>query len=316
MITKDESSQTLHRSVLLDESIEGLDIKPDGIYMDATFGRGGHTEKVLQKLSDSGRLIALDRDPYAIEAAKRFANDQRFSIEHVAFSNIEEVAKKHDVFGKVDGILMDLGVSSPQLDDAQRGFSFMREGPLDMRMDTSKGMSAAQWLAKAEEDDITQVIKEFGEEKFGKRIAHAIVNSRDEFPLETTLQLAKLVDEAVPVKDKFKHPATRTFQAIRIYINSELDEVRDGLKSALECLSSGGRLAVISFHSLEDRLVKRFMREQSRGMQVPARMAITQAEIDATRAMKLIGKAIKPSDYEIKANARSRSSVLRVAQKL
>nr|WP_040523132.1 16S rRNA (cytosine(1402)-N(4))-methyltransferase RsmH [Aliiglaciecola lipolytica] len=315
-MTKDESSQTLHRSVLLDESIEGLDIKPDGIYMDATFGRGGHTEKVLQKLSDSGRLIALDRDPYAIEAAKRFANDQRFSIEHVAFSNIEEVAKKHDVFGKVDGILMDLGVSSPQLDDAQRGFSFMREGPLDMRMDTSKGMSAAQWLAKAEEDDITQVIKEFGEEKFGKRIAHAIVNSRDEFPLETTLQLAKLVDEAVPVKDKFKHPATRTFQAIRIYINSELDEVRDGLKSALECLSSGGRLAVISFHSLEDRLVKRFMREQSRGMQVPARMAITQAEIDATRAMKLIGKAIKPSDYEIKANARSRSSVLRVAQKL
>lgn len=316
MITKDESSQTLHRSVLLDESIEGLDIKPDGIYMDATFGRGGHTEKVLQKLSDSGRLIALDRDPYAIEAAKRFANDQRFSIEHVAFSNIEEVAKKYDVFGKVDGILMDLGVSSPQLDDAQRGFSFMREGPLDMRMDTSKGMSAAQWLAKAEEDDITQVIKEFGEEKFGKRIAHAIVNSRDEFPLETTLQLAKLVDEAVPVKDKFKHPATRTFQAIRIYINSELDEVRDGLKSALACLSSGGRLAVISFHSLEDRLVKRFMREQSRGMQVPARMAITQAEIDATRAMKLIGKAIKPSDYEIKANARSRSSVLRVAQKL
>jgi len=316
LITENQSSQTLHRSVLLDESIEGLDIKPDGIYMDATFGRGGHTEKVLQKLSANGRLIALDRDPYAIEAAKRFADDSRFCIEHVAFSNIEEVALKHQVLGKVDGILMDLGVSSPQLDDAQRGFSFMREGPLDMRMDTSKGISAAQWLAKAEEDDITQVIKEFGEEKFGKRIAHAIVNSRDEFPLTTTLQLAKLVDEAVPVKDKYKHPATRTFQAIRIYINSELDEVRDGLKGALACLSSGGRLAVISFHSLEDRLVKRFMREQSRGMQVPARMAITQAQIDATRAMKLIGKATKPSEYEIKVNARSRSSVLRVAQKL
>lgn len=311
-----EQSQTLHKSVLLEESLTGLAIKPDGIYMDATFGRGGHSQHLLAQLSDHGRLIALDRDLQAIESAQRFADDSRFTIEHVTFSQIDEVAKKHGVDGKVDGILMDFGVSSPQLDDAERGFSFLRDGPLDMRMDTSKGVSAAQWLQHADEDDISQVIKEFGEEKFGKRIAHAIVNQRVVKPLETTLELAALVDEAVPVKDKFKHPATRTFQAIRIYINSELDEVRTGLKNALSCLASEGRLAVISFHSLEDRLVKRFMREQSRGMQVPKRMAITQAEIDASRAMKLIGKATKPSAEEISINPRARSSVLRVAEKL
>ncbi|WJG08736.1 16S rRNA (cytosine(1402)-N(4))-methyltransferase RsmH [Aliiglaciecola sp. LCG003] len=317
MTTSDlAQSQALHKSVLLSESIDGLAIRPDGVYIDATFGRGGHSEQILQLLSQQGRLIALDRDPQAIESAKRFAKDPRFCIEHVTFSDIQQVAEKHQVLGKVDGILMDFGVSSPQLDDAQRGFSFMREGPLDMRMDTSKGVSAAEWLKYADADDITQVIKEFGEEKFGKRIAHAIVTTRDESPITTTLELAKLVDLAVPVKDKYKHPATRTFQAIRIYINSELDEVRSGLKGALACLGSGGRLAVISFHSLEDRLVKRFMREQSRGMQVPARMAITQAEIDATRAMKLIGKAIKPSQAEIGRNPRARSSVLRVAEKL
>jgi 16S rRNA (cytosine1402-N4)-methyltransferase len=296
--------------------MDGLAIKPDGVYMDATFGRGGHSEHILAQLSEQGRLIALDRDPQAIEAAKRFSSDSRFCIEHVTFSQIAEVAEKHQVFGKVDGILMDFGVSSPQLDDAERGFSFMREGPLDMRMDTSRGHSAAQWLEYADEDDISQVIKEFGEEKFGKRIAHAIVNQRKTQPLRTTLELAALIDEAVPVKDKFKHPATRTFQAIRIYINSELDEVRSGLKEALSCLSNQGRLVVISFHSLEDRLVKRFMREQSRGMQVPKRMPIAQSEIDASRAMKLIGKAIKPSAAEIKINARARSSVLRVAEKL
>ena len=311
-----EQSQTLHKSVLLDESLAGLAIKPDGIYMDATFGRGGHSQHLLAQLSDQGRLIALDRDLQAIESAKRFADDSRFTIEHVTFSQIDEVAKKHGVDGKIDGILMDFGVSSPQLDEAERGFSFLRDGPLDMRMDTSKGMSAAQWLEYADEDDISQVIKEFGEEKFGKRIAHAIVNQRQIKPLKTTLELAELIDQAVPVKDKFKHPATRAFQGIRIYINSELDEVRTGLKNALSCLGSGGRLAVISFHSLEDRLVKRFMREQSRGMQVPKRMAITQAQIDASRAMKLIGKVTKPSPEEIKINPRARSSVLRVAEKL
>jgi len=305
-----------HQAVLLQESIDGLMIKPDGIYLDATFGRGGHSRHILQALSAKGRLIALDRDTAAIAAASSLAEDERFSIHHTAFSQLEEVLKTLGVDGKVDGILMDLGVSSPQLDDAARGFSFMREGPLDMRMDTSKGKSAAQWLAVADEQDITQVIKEFGEEKFGKRIAHAIVNTRQVTPITTTAQLAKIIDEAVPVKDKFKHPATRSFQAIRIYINSELDEIRQGLKAALNSLAGGGRLAVISFHSLEDRLVKRFIREQSRGLQVPANFPMTQAQIDVGKAMKPVSKAIKPSAAELQHNNRARSSVLRVAEKL
>lgn len=305
-----------HLSVLLPESIEALSINPDGIYLDATFGRGGHSQAILEQLSVKGRLIALDRDPAAIESAQRFSHDHRFHIEHVAFSEIFETCEKLGVAGQLDGILMDLGVSSPQLDDAERGFSFMRNGPLDMRMDTTKGVSAAEWLAYADEDDICQVIKEFGEEKFGRRIAHAIVNSRDEHPIKTTAELAELIDKAVPVKDKYKHPATRSFQGIRIYINSELEEIRQGLKGALASLGQSGRLVVISFHSLEDRLVKRFMREQSRGMHVPARMPIREEEIQASKAMRLIGKAIKPSKSELDENVRARSSVLRVAEKL
>ncbi len=309
-------SQFSHLSVLLDESLDGLAIKPDGVYIDATFGRGGHSRQILQRLSDKGRLIAIDRDPTAIQAAQQFADDPRFSIHHSAFSHLQQVAEELELVGKIDGILMDLGVSSPQLDDAERGFSFMREGPLDMRMDTSKGQSAAQWLAEADEQDITQVIKEFGEEKFGKRIAHAIVNTRQHTPIITTSQLAEIIDQAVPVKDKFKHPATRSFQAIRIYINSELDEIKTGLKAALATLAPGGRMSVISFHSLEDRLVKRFIREQSRGLNVPAGMPIRQEEIDAAKAMKTVGKAIKPSPAELEQNVRARSSVLRVAEKL
>ncbi|MFQ3197554.1 MAG: 16S rRNA (cytosine1402-N4)-methyltransferase [Paraglaciecola sp.] len=305
-----------HLSVLLHESIEGLNIKPDGLYLDATFGRGGHSRQILSQLSAQGRLVALDRDPAAIQAAKQLADDPRFCICHSNFSDMESVLQDLGLHGKVDGILMDLGVSSPQLDDAQRGFSFMREGPLDMRMDPSKGLSAAQWLAEADEQDITQVIKEFGEEKFGKRIAHGIVNARQEEAIITTAQLAKIIDLAVPVKDKFKHPATRSFQAIRIYINSELDEIRTGLKAALNSLHSEGRLSVISFHSLEDRLVKRFIRDQSRGLQVPHNFPVTQAQIDAVKAMKAIGKAIKPSAGELEQNIRARSSVLRVAEKL
>lgn len=310
------TESTPHVSVLLRESIDALAIKPDGIYVDATFGRGGHSGEILAQLGDSGRLIAFDRDPQAIEAAKRYADDPRFSIMHHPFSDMESVLAQQDLVGQIDGVLMDLGVSSPQLDDPERGFSFMRDGPLDMRMDPTRGISAANWLAMADEEDITQVLKEFGEERFGKRIAHAIVTTRDEKPLTRTLQLAELIDQAVPVKDKFKHPATRSFQGIRIYINSELDEVRKGLKGALHCLKPEGRLAVISFHSLEDRLVKRFMREQSRGKQVPAGLPITEAELQASRAMRLIGKAIKPSQVEIEQNVRARSSVLRVAEKL
>jgi 16S rRNA (cytosine1402-N4)-methyltransferase len=305
-----------HLSVLMQESIDGLAIKPDGIYMDATFGRGGHSRQILKVLSPKGQLIAIDRDLSAIEAAKSFADDPRFSIHHRPFSELQAVAEELGLIGKIDGILMDLGVSSPQLDDAERGFSFMRNGPLDMRMDTTRGLSAAQWLAVAEEQDITQVIKEFGEEKFGKRIAHGIVNARQVAPITDTAQLAEIIDLAVPVKDKYKHPATRSFQAIRIYINSELDEIKTGLKAALHTLAPQGRLAVISFHSLEDRLAKRFIREQSRGLNVPHGMPIMQAEIDAAKAMKPIGKAIKPSADEIQQNVRSRSSVLRVAEKL
>lgn len=310
------NGESAHLSVLLNESIVGLDIKPDGTYIDATFGRGGHSKLILQNLSDKGRLIALDRDPDAILSAQALQDDPRFQIEHVRFSQIGEVTDALGLSGQIDGVLMDLGVSSPQLDDADRGFSFMRNGPLDMRMDPTKGISAAQWLAKADEDDICQVIKEFGEEKFGRRIAHAVVNTRLQSPLTTTLQLAELIDQAVPVKDKFKHPATRAFQGIRIYINSELDEIKAGLKGALSAIRPGGRLAVISFHSLEDRLVKRFMREQSRGKQFPPGLPITEAEIQASKAMKLIGKALKPSAQELEHNNRARSSVLRVAQKL
>jgi 16S rRNA (cytosine1402-N4)-methyltransferase len=310
------STDHSHISVLLTESIDALAIKPDGVYLDCTFGRGGHSQAILNALSGAGRLIALDRDPQAIAAAHKFAHDPRFAIHHVAFSQLLDVAEQEQLLGKLDGILLDLGVSSPQLDEAGRGFSFMREGPLDMRMDTSRGQSAAEWLASADEQDITQVIKELGEEKFGKRIAHGIVNARKLAPIETTTQLAAIIDEAVPVKDKFKHPATRSFQAIRMYINSELDEIRSALKSALVALKPGGRLAVISFHSLEDRIVKRFVREQSKGLDVPHGMPIMQAQIDAAKAMKLIGKAIMPSEAELKQNVRSRSAVLRVAEKL
>ncbi|MFC3092692.1 16S rRNA (cytosine(1402)-N(4))-methyltransferase RsmH [Alteromonas sediminis] len=305
-----------HASVLLNECLEGLAIAPEGIYVDATFGRGGHSRAILASLGDSGRLIAFDRDPQAIEEGKALANqDARFSIIHSPFSDMAEQIDKLGLLGKVKGVLMDLGVSSPQLDQADRGFSFLRDGPLDMRMDTSSGLSAAQWLASAEEQDIAQVIKEFGEEKFGKRIAHGIVNARQLTPITRTLQLAKIIDESVPVKDKFKHPATRSFQAIRIYINAELDQLREGLKAAVSLLAPHGRLAVISFHSLEDRLVKRFMKDQSQGKAYPVGLPITAEQIDADRVLKLIGKAIKPSQAEIDINVRARSSVLRVAEK-
>ncbi|RDV29061.1 16S rRNA (cytosine(1402)-N(4))-methyltransferase [Alteromonas aestuariivivens] len=305
-----------HTSVLLQESVDALAIQPDGIYIDATFGRGGHSSSILEQLGHNGRLIAFDRDPQAIESARRFENDARFSIVHEPFGEMAKVIQDKGLSGKINGVLMDLGVSSPQLDDASRGFSFLRDGPLDMRMDTTRGVSAAQWLAEAEEQDIAQVIKEFGEEKFGKRIAHAIVNQRQVSPITRTSQLAQIIDQAVPVKDKFKHPATRAFQGIRIYVNAELDQLRTGLKAAVEVLKPGGRLSVISFHSLEDRLVKRFMKEQSKGKDLPPGLPVTQAQIDADKVLRLIGKAIKPSREEVEHNVRARSSVLRVAEKL
>lgn len=308
---------TAHVSVLLQESIDGLAIKPDGIYIDCTFGRGGHSSHILEQLNEDGRLIAIDRDPTAIEAAKRFADVANFTIEHTPFSELLAVAQKHDIVGKVDGILMDLGVSSPQLDEADRGFSFMKPGPLDMRMDYTRGISAADWLAKADEDDIVFALKTYGEEKFARRIARKIVNTRAESPLQTTTELANLVASTVPrSKVEKKHPATRTFQGIRIYINSELVEIEKALESSLQVLKPEGRLSVISFHSLEDRIVKQFIRKQSQGKQVPRGLPMTEEELNKGKTLKPIGKAIKPSEQEIASNSRARSSVLRVAERL
>ncbi|WP_087016756.1 16S rRNA (cytosine(1402)-N(4))-methyltransferase RsmH [Thaumasiovibrio subtropicus] len=314
------SDNPAHITVLLNEAVDGLAIKPNGIYVDGTFGRGGHSRHILSKLGENGRLIAIDRDPQAIAEAGKI-DDPRFEIVHGPFSGLATYLTERGLAGKVDGVLLDLGVSSPQLDDAERGFSFMRDGPLDMRMDPTSGLSVSDWLKQADEEDIAWVIKEFGEERFGKRIARAIVENRENDEsesLERTLQLAKLVDKAVPFKDKHKHPATRTFQAFRIYINSELEEIDVALNGALDILAPEGRLSVISFHSLEDRMVKRFIRKQSKGPEIPHGLPLTDEQIKAlgSASLKAIGKAIKPSKEEIQQNARSRSSVLRVAERL
>ncbi|QUJ67097.1 16S rRNA (cytosine(1402)-N(4))-methyltransferase RsmH [Photobacterium sp. GJ3] len=314
------SEQFAHVSVLLHESVDGLAIKPDGIYIDGTFGRGGHSRLILSHLGEQGRLYAIDRDPQAIaEAAK--IDDPRFQIIHGPFSGIAGYMAELGLSGKIDGVLLDLGVSSPQLDDAERGFSFMRDGPLDMRMDPTSGVSAAEWLLTADADDIAWVLKEFGEERFAKRIARGIVEYRsnpENVPLERTTQLAKLIADVSPFRDKHKHPATRSFQAIRIYINSELEEIDTALHGALEVLAPGGRLSVISFHSLEDRMVKRFIRKQSKGPDVPAGLPLTEDQIKALGSadLKPVGKAIKPTAAETQHNPRARSSVLRLAERL
>ncbi|EGU61817.1 16S rRNA m(4)C1402 methyltranserfase [Vibrio nigripulchritudo ATCC 27043] len=310
-----------HISVLLNESIDGLAIKPDGIYIDGTFGRGGHSRTILSKLGENGRLYSIDRDPTAIAEANKI-DDPRFTIIHGPFSGIAEYAERYELVGKVDGVLLDLGVSSPQLDDAERGFSFMKDGPLDMRMDPTSGIPVSEWLKEADLDDITWVIREFGEDKHARRIAKAIVAYRENEenePMTRTGQLAKLIADAAPksFKEK-KHPATRSFQAFRIYINSELEEIDTALKGAAEILAPEGRLSVISFHSLEDRMVKRFMRKESKGPQVPHGIPMTEDQIKAlgSARMKTIGKALKPSSQEVEMNSRSRSSVLRVAEKI
>lgn len=305
-----------HITVLLHEAVDGLAIKPNGIYIDGTFGRGGHSRLILSKLGEQGRLIAIDRDPRAITEANTIT-DPRFQIVHSAFSSIPDICDELNLVGKIDGILLDLGVSSPQLDEAERGFSFMRDGPLDMRMDTTKGLSAMEWLAQVSVDDLAWVLKEFGEERFAKRIAQAVVsyNKSATEKISRTLQLAQIIADAVPFKDKHKHPATRSFQAIRIYINSELDELEKALNSALTVLAPEGRLSIISFHSLEDRMVKQFMRKQSKGEAVPKGLPILESELNKNIPLKTVGKAIMPSEAEIEANPRSRSAVLRVAEK-
>jgi 16S rRNA (cytosine1402-N4)-methyltransferase len=305
---------TQHVSVLLNEAIDGLNIKPDGLYIDGTFGRGGHSRKILELLGDKGHLISLDRDPQAAESAKELKADKRFEFFHQNFSSVVRLLEEKKLLGKVDGVLLDLGVSSPQLDQAERGFSFLRDGPLDMRMDSTQGQSAEQWLASAELDEIKRVLKEYGEEKFATRIATAIVQQRQESPLKTTEQLAQLIEAATPVKDKYKHPATRSFQAIRIFINDELGELKLILDASSRVLKREGRLAVISFHSLEDRMVKRFLKQKSKGDDFPKHLPVMDDQLN--REFKLIGKAIKASQQEIEMNPRSRSAVMRVAEKL
>jgi len=311
-MNKDKS----HISVLLDEAVSGLAINPNGIYIDCTFGRGGHSGLILSSLGEQGRLIAIDRDPTAIKAAEKFADDNRFSIEHEGFSELANIAERRCLIGKVDGILLDLGVSSPQLDDAERGFSFMNDGPLDMRMDTSRGQTASEWLAVADVEDISWVLKTFGEERHAWKIANAIVNAREETPITRTGELAKIIKQAAPQRDIKKHPATRSFQAIRIYINSELDQIEQALNASLDVLRPGGRLVVISFHSLEDRMVKQFMNKHSKGKQVPRGLPISEEEINKGKKLQLIGRKQKPSKQEVEENVRSRSSVMRIAERL
>jgi 16S rRNA (cytosine1402-N4)-methyltransferase len=307
---------TTHISVLLNEAIDGLAIEGEGCFIDCTFGRGGHSTLILSKLNNNGRLIAIDRDPTAITAAEKFKDDPRFLIEHRGFADLADIAEKHSLTGKVNGILLDLGVSSPQLDEAERGFSFMKDGPLDMRMDTSKGQTAAQWLAIADVEDITWVLRTFGEEKHAWRIANAIVDSREQSPITRTSQLAKLIKTTAPQREIKKHPATRSFQAIRMYINSELEQIEKALAASLEVLKPGGRLVVISFHSLEDRLVKQFMKKHSQAKKVPRGLPISESELNKGKKLSLVGKKLKPSKLEVEQNVRSRSSVLRIAERL
>lgn len=305
----------MHRPVLFNEAVSALNVRPDGIYVDATFGRGGHAGAILAQLGADGRLLAIDKDPEAVAVAReKFGEDARFAIERGSFVSLETLIQQRDWMGKVDGILLDLGVSSPQLDKAERGFSFLKDGPLDMRMDPDQGESAAAWLARATDREIADVLKRFGEERYAKRIARAIVAARTEAPIINTARLAKVVAEANPSWEKGKHPATRSFQAIRIYINRELEDLESVLDQSLRVLAPGGRLAVISFHSLEDRLVKRFMRDQARGDEIPHGLPVREDQIG--RRMRLIGKAQRAGEQELDENPRARSAVLRVAERL
>jgi 16S rRNA (cytosine1402-N4)-methyltransferase len=302
-----------HIPVLLHEALTALCIRSEGIYLDCTFGRGGHSRAILAELGEGGRLVGLDRDPSAIAVAKDLVDaDSRFQIVHTAFSELESALDTLAI-SRVHGVLMDLGVSSPQLDEAERGFSFQADGPLDMRMDPTSGESAADWIARADAEEIAHVLWVFGEERFSRRIARAIVEARDIEPIVTTAQLSKIVSDAQPKKDQNKHPATRAFQAIRLFINGELSEVEQGLEAAVNRLEVGGRLAVISFHSLEDRLVKRALRDASRPPQGDPRMPLPDTV--AKPKLKLVGKAIKAGPDELSVNPRARSAVLRIAER-
>ena len=309
-----QQTELKHVSVLLGEALEGLALRPDGLYIDGTFGRGGHSRAILEQLSAKGRLLGFDKDPEAIRVGNQLAaEDGRFVVVQRSFADMGEELRARGLHGQVDGVLLDLGVSSPQLDDPQRGFSFMNDGPLDMRMNPDAGQSAAEWINTAAEEDIATVLFEYGEERFSRRMARAIVNRRAEQPFTRTADLAEVIKVANPAWEKHKHPATRAFQGIRIFINRELDDLADGLRAALDVLAPAGRLAVISFHSLEDRQVKQFMRREAKGAPLPRDLPIRDADIQVS--VNLIGKASKPSAAEIAANPRARSAVLRVAEK-
>ncbi len=301
-----------HISVLLAEAVDALAIRADGIYVDGTFGRGGHSRAVLARLGPAGRLIAFDRDPAAI-AAGQALNDARLTLVHSAFSALDEELERLGV-AAVDGVLLDLGVSSPQLDDGARGMSFRFDAPLDMRMDTSRGQTVADWLADASVGEITEVLRDYGEERFAHAIAKAIATARTGGVVATTGQLAAIVEKAVRTREPGQHPATRSFQALRIFINQELEELTRVLPACVARLRTGGRLAVISFHSLEDRIVKRFMRDESRPPVLPRRLPIRAADLPAPR-LSLVGKAVRPGDIEVAANPRARRAVMRVAER-
>jgi 16S rRNA (cytosine1402-N4)-methyltransferase len=304
-----------HQSVLLNECIDGLALHPNGVYIDGTFGRGGHSRELLKHLSDAGRLYAIDKDLEAISHGKaNFSVDHRVHLLHGSFADLYDLAVTEGIVGKVNGILLDLGVSSPQLDNPERGFSFMQDGPLDMRMDTSRGMSAAEYVNSATPEDMAEVFKMYGEERFSGRIARAIVQARIKAPITRTLDLAEIVKEANPKWEKHKHPATRVFQAIRIYVNQELEDLKRGLEQSLEILAPQGRLVVISFHSLEDRIVKQFMRNREEGERPPPGVPIRYEALQTD--FKRVGKAIKPGEAEVRDNVRARSAVLRIGEKL
>ncbi len=304
-----------HKPVLLEESLEALAIKADGLYLDCTYGRGGHSRALLARLGAAGRLFALDRDPGAVADGQALArHDQRFTIEQAPFSEAWRVSLRHGLTGRLSGLLLDLGVSSPQLDEPERGFSFTAEGPLDMRMDNSRGETAAEWLARATEQEISRILHEYGEERFSRRIARAIARARRESAIATTRRLAEIVSAACPTREPGKHPATRTFQALRIQVNGELDELRACLASVCDLLVAGGRLVVISFHSLEDRIVKRFIRDEVRGEQFPRGVPVVAG--DSRGRLRPVGTPVRPSPGEVAVNPRARSAVMRVAERL
>lgn len=308
-------SEHQHETVLLNEAVAALQIKPEGVYIDGTYGRGGHSQMILEQLTESGHLLVMDKDPAAIAVAQqRFNGDSRTYIYSGSFARISDALAETGWGEPADGILLDLGVSSPQLDEAGRGFSFRRDGPLDMRMDPQQGMSAAEWLAQVKEDELVRVLFEFGEERYARRIARAILREQEKLAITRTQQLASIVAEAVPSREKGKDPATRTFQAIRIEINHELEDLKTCLNASVDLLAKGGRLVVISFHSLEDRIVKRFMREQSKGKQYPHDLPIRHVELGGH--LKIVGKPVRASETEIVNNPRARSAIMRVAEKL